>query len=400
MKELAASGALRPLGAILLMHSAITTAGYAVPVIAPAAASDLGLAPESVGFLVAAIFLAAMVTAPVSGVMVARIGPTRLFQALLLVTAGGCALFTLSTAAAAFAGALLIGCATGPLNPLGSHVLMRASPPRWRAFVFSVKQCGTPAGGMIAGAALPGLTLAFGWQGAMLAIPVAACALAFLAPVATRGVEDTPAAGGGVLSAIVRSLRGVMLDPALRRVALTGTSFAACQMAIGSYLVVYLWRVAELSPELAGLAFSTMHVAGIASRIALGAIADRQVSSQRLLAVLALGMGLSLALLTGLSASWPVAAIFAVTIAVGVSGNGWVGLFFSELARLAPPDRTAEIAGGGQSVMYAGIVAGPLLFGALLGWTGSYAVCLWLFATVSLTSFVALLAGSRRVRGG
>jgi len=396
MRELAASGALRPLGAILLMHSAITTAGYAVPVIAPVAAADMGLAPESVGFLVAAIYLAAMVTAPVSGILIARAGPTRLFQALLLGTAAGCALFTASTAVAAFAGALLVGAATGPLNPLGSHVLMRAAPQRWRAFVFSVKQCGTPAGGMIAGAALPPLTAIWGWQGAMLAIPLAACVLVALAPLATRGVDDAPVAGGGVLGAIGRSLRGVMLDPALRRVALTGTSFAACQMAIGSYLVVYLWRVAEISTELAGLAFSSMHVAGIASRIVLGAIADRHVSSQRLLAVLALAMGVSLALLTGLSAEWPLAAIFAVTLAIGVSGNGWVGLFFSELARLAPPDRTAEIAGGGQSVMYAGIVVGPLVFGALLGWTGSYALCLWLFAGISVLCGAGLLAAPRR----
>jgi predicted MFS family arabinose efflux permease len=400
VRELVRSGALRPLAAILLMHSAVTTAGYAVPVIAPAAAADMGLAPESVGFLVAAIYLAAMVTAPVSGVVIARTGPTRLFQVLLVVTAAGTALFAVSTALAAFAGALLIGCATGPLNPLGSHVLMRAAPQPWRAFVFSVKQCGTPAGGMIAGAALPPLTLAFGWQGAMLAIPLAACALLALAPLATRGITDAPAAGGGVLAAIARSLRGVLSDPALRRVALTGTSFAACQMAIGSYLVVYLWRVAEVSTEVAGLAFSAMHVAGIASRIALGAVADRQVSSQRLLAVLALLMGLSLALLTGVSSAWPVPALFAVTVAVGVSGNGWVGLFFSELARLAPPDRTAEIAGGGQSVMYAGIVAGPLLFGALLGWSGSYALCLWLFAGVSILSFAALLGAPPASRSG
>lgn len=395
MKELIASGALRPLAGIMLMHSALTTAAYAVPVIAPVAAPDMGLAPESVGFLVAVMYLAAMVTAPVSGILIARIGPARLFQALLLGIALGCALFSLSTALMAFLGALLIGCASGPMNPVGSHVLVRAAPARWRAFVFSVKQCATPAGGMIAGALMPPLSLAFGWQAAMLTIPVAAIALMFLAPMSTRGVAGGPVAGGGMLRAIVRSLRGVLLDAGLRRVALTGTAFAACQMAIGSYLVVYLWRVAELSPATAGLAFSAMHVAGIASRIVLGAIADRHVSSQSLLAGLALVMAFSFAALTFISAAWPVPALFAVTIAVGVSSNGWVGLFFSELARLAPSDRTAEIAGGGQSVMYAGIVAGPLVFGALLGASGSYALCLWLFAAIALASFVALVLRSR-----
>ncbi len=395
VRGLIASGVARPLGAILLLHSAITTASYAVPVIAPAAAPAMGLAPESVGFLVSAIYLTAMATAPVSGIVIARLGPVRLFQALLAVTAAGCALFTVSTPLAAFAGALLIGCATGPLNPVGSHVLMRASPPRWRAFVFSVKQCGTPAGGMIAGAALPPLVLAFGWQGAMLAIPVTACVLMLLAPAAARGVPGGAVAGGSMLGAIQRSLRDVMRDPPLRRVALTGACLAACQMGIGSYLVVYLWREAGISSEVAGLAFSTMHAAGIASRIVLGAVADSLVSSQRLLAALALVMAVSLALLGTLSADWSLAAIFALTVAVGVSGNGWVGLFFSELARLAPADRTAEIAGGGQSVMYAGIVAGPLAFGAMLGATGSYPLCLGIFAVLSLAAFVALVREPR-----
>ena len=395
MKDLVASGALRPLAGIMLMHSALTTAAYAVPVIAPVAAPDMGLAPESVGFLVAAMYFAAMVTAPVSGILIARFGPARMFQALLLGIALGCALFSLSTAVTAFAGSLLIGCATGPMNPVGSHVLVRAAPARWRAFVFSVKQCATPAGGMIAGVLMPPLSLAFGWQAAMLTIPIAAVALMTIAPMSTRGVGGGPVAGGGMLLAIVRSLRSVLLDAGLRRVALTGAAFAGCQLAIGSYLVVYLWRVAELSPAMAGLAFSTMHVAGIASRIVLGAIADRHVSSQTLLAGLALVMALSFAALTFVSSAWPVPALFAVTIAVGVSSNGWVGLFFSELARLAPADQTAEIAGGGQSVMYAGIVAGPLVFGALLGASGSYALCLWLFAAIALASFVALVLRPR-----
>lgn len=100
-------------------------------------------------------------------------------------------------------------------------------------------------------------------------------------------------------------------------------------------------------------------------------------------------------MLTLVSSHWPVAGLFAVTIVVGVGSNGWVGLFFSELARLAPADRTAEIAGGGQSVMYSGIVAGPLVFGALLGASGSYAACWWLFAGIALASFVALVMRGR-----
>jgi sugar phosphate permease len=349
LKDIVASGVLRPLTAIFSIQSVVTTAGYAVPVIAPQAAPAMGLAPEAVGFLVATIFFAAMVSSTVSGIVVARFGPQRTFQYVLIGTAAACLLLISSTAVAAFVAALLLGCATGPVNPLGSHVLTRVVPSRWRAFVFSIKQCATPTGGMIAGVVIPPLMLVFGWQIAVSIIPLAACALLLVTPMAAHGVPGGKVPEGNVLGAMARSLRTVLVDASLRRVVLTGTSLAACQMALASYLVVYLWRIAGLSPELAGLIFSSLHVAGIVSRIVLGAVADRYVSSQFLLAALSLIMAISLAVMTQISADWPLSAIFAVTIMAGVSGNGWVGLFFSELARIGPQDRTAEIAGGGQS---------------------------------------------------
>ncbi|MCP5150643.1 MAG: MFS transporter [Ectothiorhodospiraceae bacterium] len=385
MRGLLDSGALRALGAILVMHSVVTMAGYSIPVIAPQAAADIGIRPESVGFLVATLYVVAMVTGLLSGMLVDRFGPTRLFQVLLLAVAAGCGLLMSSTAVTAFAAAAVLGAVTGPLNPLGSHVLAQTTPTRWRALVFSLKQCGTPAGGMLAGAILPPLALAHDWRVAIAVIPAVALVLVALAPIGRLGgATPGPARRGGILEATVRALRGVVRDPGLRRVAIVGACFAACQMALGSYLVVYLWREAGLSPALAGLAFSALHVAGIVSRIVLGSVADRRISSQRLLMILALVMAASLLGLTQVTAAWPVLAVFAMTAAMGTSGNGWVGLFFSELARLAPSERTAEVAGGGQFVMYGGIVAGPLVFGALLGATGSYGLCLSLFAGVAL----------------
>ena len=79
----------------------------------------------------------------------------------------------------------------------------------------------------------------------------------------------------------------------------------------------------------------------------------------------------------------------------GASGNGWVGLYFAELARLAPSDRVADVAAGSQFLTYLGIVCGPLLFGALLRVTDSYAFCFIVLAAVSLicAAYLALANG-------
>ena len=61
----------------------------------------------------------------------------------------------------------------------------------------------------------------------------------------------------------------------------------------------------------------------------------------------------------------------------------------------APPDRVAEVAAGSQFVTYLGLVSGPVMFGALLKATDSYAICFHTLAVVA-----ALCAGFLAYAGG
>jgi predicted MFS family arabinose efflux permease len=80
-----------------------------------------------------------------------------------------------------------------------------------------------------------------------------------------------------------------------------------------------------------------------------------------------------------------------VTVVLGISGNGWVGLFFAELARLAPTN-VASITGGAQFAMYIGIFVGPLLYGVMLKSDVSHGECLAVFAALALlTAFMPVL---------
>ena len=78
--------------------------------------------------------------------------------------------------------------------------------------------------------------------------------------------------------------------------------------------------------------------------------------------------------------SWPVWVFYGVAIVLGIGGNGWVGLFLSEIAILAPAGRAADTTSGNQFFMYGGIVSGPAIGSLLLGATDSYPV---LFLTIA-----------------
>ena len=380
-----------PLLTITACQTILTLGAYVIPVVTPVAAADFGIEPESVGFLVAVSYLTAMLVGLGSGRWLARIGPARMFQIILAIVGAGAIVFATPSIVGAVLGAILIGAASGPMNPSGSLVLARVAPANIRALVFSLKQCGTPAGGMLAGVMMPPLMLMFGWQYAMLAVPVAALLVIAIVPFGglaptdqrPKGFRDKDASGG-IFSAIKLN----WTHRGLRATTAFGFGLAVCQMGLATYLVVYLWQHVGYSPAEAGLVFAALHLSGIVSRVVLGFIADRFVASRWILVFGGAFLVVALVAITQLTPDWPLSAVYAVMILAGASGNGWVGLYFAELARLSPTDKVAEVAAGSQFITYLGIVCGPTLFGLLLNATESYAVC---FATLSAVALICSL---------
>lgn len=391
-----------PLTAIFLVQSILTMAAYSIPMVIPIAAADMGLEAASVGYVTSLTYATAMLTGLASGTLVARLGATGTFRLLLAVSAAGTVVMGLGFPVAVFAGAILLGCATGPMNPTGSHVLARVTHRRNRAFVFSIKQCGTPAGGMLAGAALPPLLELTDWPLALACLPVVAgVALWVLAPAGRLGnlADEAGSTSGQGIARSLAAVREVLGNGPVRTVTLTGLVLATCQMGLATFLVVYLMEVVELSPAQAGLVFATLHLAGICARLVLGMLADHLQDARWILAGICIVLASAQALVAEFDGSWAMPLIYAVTIGAGASGNGWVGLFFAELARLSPPNRTADIAGGSQFIMYIGIAVGPMLFSLLLALTDSYHTGFRVMATLALLAGLTLVFGRRSTAG-
>jgi nitrate/nitrite transporter NarK len=293
---------------------------------------------------------------------------------------------------------MAIGLGSGPMNPSGSYILARTTPPRWRAFVFSVKQCATPAGGMLAGVIVPAVLVRYGWQAAVGTVGLGAMLVILLIqPVRRRLDAVRPPARRVTLASVAEPIKLVLRQRELRAISVMGYIYAGCQLTLASYLVVYMTERLGLTIAAAGGLFAIFSFCGIPVRIFWGALAERVLSSRSILILTGVMMAAGFVLAASFTREWPVWAFALVIALLGVSANGWVGLFFAEIVRLAPEDMASDASGGGQFFAYGGIMSMPLIFGAIVAASGSYAVGFGVLTALSLLS-VALLVVSGRKR--
>lgn len=352
--------------AVTTATQALTTlAAVALTAIAPKAAAELGVSPALVGYQLGVVYLAAMAISPIGGALVRRLGATRTGQAALWLTAAGCLLSAVGAMAALAAGAFIIGLGYGLTNPAASHLLSRAPGTRHMNLVFSIKQCGVPIGGVLAGLMLPPVSLAYGWQAAL--VVSAGLMLALSAAVhhfrAAWDADRDPAAP--VLSAPLASLGLVWGHPILRWLALSSLLYAAVQLCLTGFLVTYLVQEIGLELVLAGTILAISNTAGAAGRLGWGWLADRLRSG-----TLALILNGSLAIVGALAtaaiaADWPIGLVALATALFGFCAVGWNGVFMAVIVRQSRPEAVALATGGSLTVTYIGIVIGPALFAAL-----------------------------------
>jgi MFS family permease len=388
-----------PVLAVTTATQALTTlAALAMTAVAPRAALDLGISPALVGYQIGVVYFAAMVISPVGGGLVRRFGATRVSQLALWLAAGGCLLSALGTLPTLAAGALVTGLGYGVTNPAASHLLSRMPPTRHMNLVFSIKQCGVPIGGVLAGLMMPPLTLGWGWQAALGVSALLMLFLSLWIQKVRSGWDGDRVPGTAVLASPFESVRLVWANGILRWLALSSLLYSAVQLCLTSFLVTYLVREVGLELVLAGTILAVANTAGAAGRLAWGWLADRLRSGT---AALILNGSLSIAgaaATASIAADWPVWAIAAATALFGICAVGWNGVFMAVIVRQSKPEAVALATGGSLTVTYVGITIGPAAFALLHDAGGmSYAQGYALLG-VLLVAGIGCLALARRNR--
>ena len=390
--------------AITLAIQAFTAlAATAASVLAPEIGRDLGVAPKLIGVFVGLVYVGSMAGSLASGGFIERYGAIRVSQVCVLMCAGGVALVAGATTMPVILvptlvlAALVIGLGYGPITPASSQVLARTAPPSRMALTFSIKQTGVPAGAALAGALLPAATLALGWHAAFALVAMLGLGIALVAQTA-RSALDTERSSRLTLdvAAIFAPLGRVLGTPALRELALTGFVYAALQVCLMSFLVVYLTETLAFTLVAAGLALTAANLGGIVGRIAWGAIADARVAPRALLGLIGVAAGVCGWLTAAFGALWPMGAILAVCIAFGATAIGWNGVQLSQVARHAPAGQVGAITGACGFITFAGVVVGPPTFALIATLTGGYRTGFVVFGAVCVASGFGLLVRHRQ----
>lgn len=363
----------------MLLAAGFTTFGpmavFFLGALAVLVRAELGFSEAQLGITVATFFAAATLSAALVGPMTERLGGRASLRLALTVATVALASLTLVRSWWQLTAMLAVAGLAHAVLQVGANLLLADQIPLARkGLAFGIKQSSIPMSTFIAGAAVPIVGAQFGWRWAY----AGAAGLALLA-LATQW--RTP-----------RRRRGNTLEPPLSRPAMdTGYSrrqlwvlafaagFGAASVnALAAFLVEFAVSTGvELS--VAGALLSTVSAIGIAARIGLGHWADvRGPVHLRAVAILLFTGGTAFAVL-------PFATTSAMVLWLGslfafVAGWGWPGLFTFVVARenAAAP---ATATGLTQAGIFAGAVAGPLLFGITVS-ALSYTVA-WRAAAVS-----------------
>ena len=375
-------GLAAALGATTGAQALATLAVYVMPVLAPTAAGDLGVAPELVGTQVAIIYAMAAAASMISGRVLARIGAARSTQLALLLASLGTAGVVVGGVPGAAIGAVLLGIGYGLTTPAATQVLSRLASPARRNLIFSVKQMGVPLGGALAGILLPSLALLLDWRGAVLVV-VGALVLATIALSPFHQPWDAGSARNAEAGARLGALAVLRASRGLMAIAAAGALFSAVQLSLGAFAVTMLVREFGWGPVAAGAAAAATQASGAVARVIWALLADRSRAGLAMLAAIGLGSAVA-ALAMPFALHWPAPAVVALLCLFGACAAGWTGIAMAEVARLAPPGAAGTATGGVLGVTYTGVVLGPLIFAGAVALFGSYTFAFAVIAALPL----------------
>lgn len=354
--------------------------------------ADLGFGESGLGLAVGAFFAAAAVSSAVLGRTAERLGPTASMRVSASLSAA--ALLGVAAGARSFTTLLLWlalgGVANALAQPAANLFIATTVPAERLGMAFAVKQSGIPAATLLGGLAVPAIALTVGWRWAF----VAGALLPVVGGLTIRPAHPTPGASGGNggprRSAIASSARLPMRPLAVLAV---GIGFgAAAAGTLGAFLVNAAVD-AGIAEGPAGLLVSAGSAMGITVRLLAGRSADRRSGGHLRVVSLMLVAGSVAYALYATQVSWVL--VLATPLAFG-AGWGWPGLFNLAVVR-AHPSAPGAASGITQTGTYAGAVAGPVLFGAVVEATSYRAA--WLVAAVlALLGAGTIAAGRTLIR--
>lgn len=379
-----------PIGVVLALAYAMSTGGLAraaVPIVSTFLIADLGLSASQFGFSVTLMIATVAAGVPLYGQLSDRLGA----RAVLVwrgLTAGA-ALVGVATSSSYLQLLLfqaLLGLAISGGVPASNRVVAEAVPIGQRGLAMGSKQAGATAGVLVAGLVLPSLTALWGWRWSV-AVAGGLSALTVPAILILLPRSQITAVARGETMASWRALLG---SHSTRWLSAHGLTSGAGIAMVFSFLPLYAVQGVGLGPQAAGAVLSVMSVTAVISRIAWGRFSDLSGDlgrDLRLISILAVASTILIGMAAGVGA-W---LIWVGALAAGLSMEAWNALAGNGIISAVPVDQSGRASSVVQLAFMSGNAIGPVLFGATVDLTGSFAtgwvVCAGFFTAASVVRY-------------
>lgn len=373
----------RLVAASILVVTIATQPAFIIAATIEQAGPALGYGVQELGLMTGAFFLtAALSSRTIGGRVVERIGWRRSMLANAIgasVILVGLGLFA-DSVTDLFVGLIPAALLYGLANPAANLALAREVPPARQGLIFGFKHAGIPTSSLLAGLAVPTISLTVGWQWVFGASALLGLVVVGLVPGEDRSLPhslrrfgDEPGMGVGWLT---------MLS--------LGSAFATvAAIALGTFHVDAT-IAAGYSESEAGLILAFGSAASITARVAYGYWADRRTTNGLSWVGYAtlVGAVAFIGLMTLDSLFVP------VTLIAFATGWGWPGLMTFGVVR-ANSGRPA----GSTAITQAGVFLGAGLGPVGLGWiieNRSYGTA-WATTAASLAVAAAIVLTVQRI---
>ncbi|MDP8899727.1 MAG: MFS transporter [Actinomycetota bacterium] len=357
---------------------AFLTGGLAVQIRA-----EMGFGSAALGLAVALFFVSASTASVVMGRLVERIGSHRGMR--LAVFGSAASLLCVALFAGSWTGLVVClvfgGLANAVAHPATHLSLAREVPKVRQGLSFGIKQAAIPSATLLAGLAVPGIALTFGWRWAFAGGALLALIVALLVPKERLG---------GVKKVAEARSSDAPIGPLVLLAFGIGLGSAAAT-PLGAF-VVESSVATGLGVGAAGLLLALGSAASIVVRVLFGRLADGMGGGRLLLVGGMLGAGVAGFVM--LATGSPALVVPGVLLAFA-AGWGWPGLFNFAVVR-TNPGAPAAATGVTQTGASGGAAVGPVLFGLVVEAAG-YGTAWLLSGALALAALVAILAGRRAV---
>jgi MFS transporter, ACS family, aldohexuronate transporter len=376
----------RLLGFATLVQMGVSIVDLGLPQLNGFIKAELGVSAAVAGFAVASFAFGKIFGSYAAGNAADRLGERR-----VIVT--GAVLVGILTAIAAalpdwliFEVLFLAGLAASTSTPAGGRLVLMAFPRRRHGLALSLRQCGIPAGGLVASSVLPWLAHVWSWRWA-LAI-AGAITVATVLPLAFEGFEPEPSDP--------RHRHGTSTpsrDRNVRLITIWGCLIVTSQYTVLAFFALDLHERTGLSLVHGSLLVGLANLVGLFGRIFWGTLSDRLLWLGRkplLLTMNAMGLVTALAMLAT-PRSAPITVYVVLAALAGFAMIGYQGLWITALAEAAGPRRVGAATGFALTFTQTAIALTPPVFGFVADQAGSYRA---VWGALSIVLALALVPGS------